>query len=85
MKTKTPYHVRAYPGELLGKFPSETDALRVAQMWSARWQSWAEVRRLGTVADGAGLIGQFDKGEPTAEFEHVRGVCWPPNPGRMLP
>lgn len=73
----TPYHVTAYPGELLGKFAHEASALRVAQMWSARWKSWAEVRRVGKIESGAGLIGQFEMGEPTPEFECVRSVVFP--------
>jgi hypothetical protein len=68
---KTPYHVVAYPGDLLGKFKDSTDALRVAQMWSARRGKWAEV------SGPDGLIGQFNFGEPSAEFEHVRKIVFP--------
>lgn len=75
MTKRTPFHVTAYPGDLLGKFTFEASALRVAQMWSERWQSWAEVSLAS--GKGAGLIGQFDKGQPTAEFEHTRDICWP--------
>ncbi len=66
--TRTPYHVVAYPGDLLGKFQHSAIAMRVAQMWSARWNSWTEV----SAPDG--LIAQFDKGQPSPEFEHVCGV-----------
>jgi hypothetical protein len=72
-RTPTPYHVRAYPGDLLGKFVDSTDALRVAQMWSSRWGSWAEVHCV-TQGDDGGIIGQFDKGEPTPKFEHIRPI-----------
>jgi hypothetical protein len=65
MATKTPFHVSAYPGGLLGKFPFEVDAIRVAQMWSKAWGGWAEV--INNNKDG-GIIAQFDKGEMAPEF-----------------
>ncbi len=73
---RTPFHVIAYPGDLLGKFVHAADALRVAQMWSARWQAWAEVRIIDR--DGAGLIGQFDKGELAPEFSYQQHIVFPP-------
>lgn len=72
---KTPFHVRTYPGDLLGKFCNEFDALRVAQMWSERWQSWAEVTFEHKTG---GLIGQFSKGALTPEFAHRQDDVWPP-------
>jgi hypothetical protein len=69
---QTPFHVRAYPGELLGKFPTAADAQRVASMWSRHWGSWAEVDYYPRDGKGSGLIGQFSSGEPTAEFAHLR-------------
>jgi hypothetical protein len=73
MAKRTEFHVHAYPGEMLGKFVHEYDAQRVAQMWSARWGSWTEVRYTGK--KGAGLIGQFSKGVPTPEFAHLQTVA----------
>jgi hypothetical protein len=72
MQKRTPFHVHAYPGQLLGKFTCGADALRVAQMWSQRWQSWTEVTYTGKI--GGRLIGKFDKGELSAEFEHQRSI-----------
>ncbi len=68
-RKRTLFHVHAYPGELLGKFSSEVDAQRVAQMWSARWGSWAEVYDIAK--HGGIIIGQYDKGRLTPEFAHV--------------
>ncbi len=65
MAAKTPFHVHAYPGDLLGKFPNETDAVRVAQMWSKAWGGWAEVHNDNK---GGGIIAQFEQGVPTPEF-----------------
>lgn len=62
---KTPFHVHAYPGDMLGKFPNETDAVRVAQMWSKVWGGWAEV--INQNKDG-GIIAQFDAGKMNTEF-----------------
>ena len=71
-RKQTPFQVRAYPGQLLGKFPTAADAHRVAAMWSKHWGSWAEVDYFPRDGKGAGLVGQFDKGEPTREFAHLR-------------
>ncbi len=64
-RVSTPYHVKIYPGTFLGKFRFEIDALRVAQMWSARFECWAEVY---DVRRSVKLIGQYDKGVATPEF-----------------
>ena len=63
-RVSTPYHVKVH-ANFLGKFRYEIDAQTVAQMWSARFECWAEVydsRR------SVKLIGQYDKGVATPEF-----------------
>lgn len=64
----TPFHVHAYPGELLGKFASANAAQRVAQWWSEYWGSWCEVYNTRR-GDGSGIVGQYTKGMPTPEFQ----------------
>ena len=72
---KTPFHVYAYPGDLLGKFCNEHQALRVAALWSAHYQAWTEVTL--KAKNGGGLIGQFSKGALTPEFAHRHDDVWP--------
>lgn len=71
----TPFHVHVYPGDLLGKFCNEHQALRVAAMWSNHYKSWAEVTF--EAKNGGGLIGQFSKGALTPEFAHRQDDVWP--------
>jgi hypothetical protein len=73
-RRKTPFHVYAYPGDLLGKFCNEHQALRVAAMWSAHYQAWTEVV---LEAKNGGLVGQFSKGALTPEFAHRHDDVWP--------
>jgi hypothetical protein len=65
MTYRTPYAVDSCHGGFLGKFRSFSDALRVAQMWSEKWNTLTEVR------EKSGLVGQFSKGKLTPEFRHV--------------
>jgi hypothetical protein len=80
-RTATPFHVHAYPGGLLGKFRSAMAAQRVAQVWSERWSSWAEVYSVRK-GDGSGIIGQYTKGIATPEFAARGDAALPGWPNR---
>jgi hypothetical protein len=71
---RTPFHVHAYPGGLLAKFRYHQDAQRVAHLWSQYWGSRAEVF---DARDGGSIIGQYDKGVPTPEFQGRGDECYP--------
>lgn len=72
-RKRTPFQVNAYPGDMLGRFPSAINAQRIAQMWSERWHSWAEVFDTRDQT----IIGQYDHGMPTPEFRGRGDEAYP--------
>jgi hypothetical protein len=49
--------------ETYARFSSEAEAHHFAKTCE-----WAEIRRTGTEDNGAGVIGQYQRGAPTPEF-----------------